>query len=422
MNYNYIYNPITNRNINVFTDEGISVFNHYLIGSGRKNYHTNKQDLQQRKYMGRKKIIRKKKISPKKKDIIKHPSVNKYIRPKSRNKLLAEYKKSNFYTRRNKYNNYQLRRTNLLGSFFVGLVVFNATIDLSNALETKGNDRKSSDGLRNPLRLEGPGPRINNVKNVTVAIPVDMTNLDLREFSNNSKSLVSVGRNCTLKNPHLWEDKLGGPEVPISPSAITAACTGNSCRTGAAQMHADAKEIPLQTCGTDPDGVSGGPTPALVLSMERAANKPNATKSEKILLEDGRNMRHAVGCDCQQLTNTSRPFFIVANPSNKQHLLDKASMCGDRELVKELNDRVFISWEIAPEACSIMKKDPWYKTLAAILPDKQGALNGKQALEEDYAYDQLRDNIGKCVSAIASLKAVDLDRARALEWNRINRE
>ena len=200
---------------------------------------------------------------------------------------------------------------------------------------------------------------------------------------------------------------LKSKSTKIKPSQIVASCTGNTCRSASLQIHADARGIPFETCGTDPDGASGLPKAALLDSMRRAGNHPNATTYEKTLLDHGRAERQAVSCGCEHLQSEDRPFIIVANPSNKQHLLDKAKQCD----VKNIEKRVFVSWDVAPKECSIMKEDPWYKTIPAILDGAQGQLTENQALEEDQAYDKLRDNVEKCLDALTDLEMKDLDKA-----------
>lgn len=147
------------------------------------------------------------------------------------------------------------------------------------------------------------------------------------------------------------------------------------------------------------DGASGLPTRALVASMRRAANQPNATIYERTLLNDGREERQAVSCGCEHLQSENRPFIVVANPSNKQHLLDKAAECN----IPDMKERVFVSWDVAPEECGIMKEDPWYKTIPSVLDGAQGQLTEEQAIEEDKAYDKLRDNVGNCLNALTKL-------------------
>ena len=121
-----------------------------------------------------------------------------------------------------------------------------------------------------------------------------------------------------------------------------------------------------------------------------------------------------VSCGCEHLQNDKRPFIIVANPSNKKHLLDKATECD----VSDMKDRVFVSWDVAPEECGIMKEDPWYKTIPSVLDGAQGQLTEKQAHEEDMAYDKLRDNVGNCLDALTNLEIQDLDKALEREQAR----
>ena len=258
-------------------------------------------------------------------------------------------------------------------------------------------------------------------KNVTVMLPTNLGNLSNLSNSNllyQTNSSITVCYNCSASGSNYWSNKLGGPDTKISPKNITVSCTGNTCRSALYYSEASARNLPFETCGTNPDGVYGTPTPALIAGLERLENNPNATDIQRVLLLDGRRDRQAVPCDCGKLVNKGRPFFVVANPSNKQHLLDRALQCGGEELARDIDRRVFISWEVSPQ-CNIMKEYPLYKTIKALLPGKQGGLTEKQAEEEDQAYDALINNMGKCVVAVSNLKAKELDRARALELKRL---
>ena len=214
-----------------------------------------------------------------------------------------------------------------------------------------------------------------------------------------------------------WSSRYGS-STQLKPNQVVASCTGNTCRSASLQIHADARGIPLNTCGTDPDGVSGGPTKALVDSIHRQATHPNATIYDRTLLNDGRTTRQAVPCGCEHLQDSKRPFFIVANPSNKAHLLSKAEQCG----VKDLKDRVFVSWDVTPE-CEIMKEDPWYNTKPGVFGEGvQGPFTESQQTEEDRAYDKLRDNVGNCLDAIAEdVTFEQLDKALLKEKARLNK-
>lgn len=41
-----------------------------------------------------------------------------------------------------------------------------------------------------------------------------------------------------------------GKSTKIRPDQIVASCTGNTCRSASLQIHANARGIPLETCGT----------------------------------------------------------------------------------------------------------------------------------------------------------------------------
>ena len=224
-----------------------------------------------------------------------------------------------------------------------------------------------------------------------------------------------------MRSEGKWSSRYGA-STKLRPDQTIASCTGNTCRSASLQIHADARGIPLTTCGTDPDGVSGTPTTALIASMQRQAMHPNATTFERTLLDDGRSMRQAVSCGCDHLQDPNRPFIIVANPSNKAHLLAKAEKCGIKD--KDFANRVVVSHDLTPK-CNILKEDPWYQTKAGRWGQGvQGPFTELEQIEEDQAYDNLRDGVGECLDGLTELtfeqldKALQKERARSLNFRK----